>query len=82
MCVCVCVCVCELLSYVWLFVTPWAVDHQAPLFTEFSKQEYWSGYIYLKYLDNWIKGVKGQADCLLGDQCIVNTLKRISISEE
>ena len=26
-----------------LFVTPWTVAHQAPLFMEFSRQEYWSG---------------------------------------
>ena len=25
------------------FVTPWTVAHQAPLSTEFSRQEYWSG---------------------------------------
>ena len=25
------------------FGAPWTVDHQAPLFTEFSRQEYWSG---------------------------------------
>ena len=31
------------LSRVWLFVTPWAVDYQAPLSMEFSRQEYWSG---------------------------------------
>ena len=24
------------------FVTPWTVDHQAPLSMEFSRQEYWS----------------------------------------
>ena len=24
-------------------VTPWTVPHQAPLSTEFSRQEYWSG---------------------------------------
>ena len=44
-CVCVCVCVCACtcvcsLSRVWLFGTPWAVDSQAPLFMEFSRQEY------------------------------------------
>ena len=39
--VCVCVCVC-MLSHVWLFVTPCTVSFQAPLATEFSKQEYWS----------------------------------------
>ena len=31
------------LSCVWLFATPWTVAHQAPLFMEFSRKEYWSG---------------------------------------
>ena len=31
------------LSCVQLFVAPWIVACQAPLFTEFSRQEYWSG---------------------------------------
>ena len=51
LCVCVCVCVCvrararaQFLSGVWLFVTPWIVAHQAPLSTEFSKQEHWRGF--------------------------------------
>ena len=30
------------LSSVKLFATPWTVAHQAPLSTEFSRQEYWS----------------------------------------
>ena len=37
---------CVLLSHfgcVRLFVTPWTVDWQAPLFMGFSSQEYWSG---------------------------------------
>ena len=38
-CVRVFVCVCERES---LFVTPWAVAHQAPLSMEFPRQEYWS----------------------------------------
>ena len=29
-------------SHVWLFVTLWTVDHQAPLSKGFSRQEYWS----------------------------------------
>ena len=33
-CVCVCVCVC-VLSHIRLFVTPWTVAHQAPLFMGF-----------------------------------------------
>ena len=31
------------LSCIWLFVTPWTVAHQAPLFMGFSRQECWSG---------------------------------------
>ena len=31
------------LSHVWLFATPWTCSPQAPLFMEFSRQEYWSG---------------------------------------
>ena len=32
-----------LLNHVQLFVTLWAVAHQAPLSMGFSRQEYWSG---------------------------------------
>ena len=31
------------LSHVQLFVTPWTVDHQAPLSIGFSRQDYWNG---------------------------------------
>ena len=31
------------LSRVQLFATPWTVAYQAPLFMEFSRQEYWTG---------------------------------------
>ena len=31
------------LSRVQLFATPWIAAHQAPLSTEISRQEYWSG---------------------------------------
>ena len=31
------------LSRVQLFATPWAVVHQVPLSTGFSRQEHWSG---------------------------------------
>ena len=33
----------QLLSRVWLFVTPWIIACQAPLSMGFSRQEYWSG---------------------------------------
>ena len=31
------------LGCVWFFATPWTIAHQAPLSTEFSRQEHWSG---------------------------------------
>ena len=31
-----------MLSCVWLFVTPWTIACQAPLFMEFFRQEYWN----------------------------------------
>ena len=31
------------LSHVRLFVTPWTLAREAPLFLEFSRQEYWKG---------------------------------------
>ena len=34
---------CQSLNHVWLFVIPWTVAKQAPLFTGFSRQGYWSG---------------------------------------
>ena len=36
------VCMLSHFSHVRLFVTLWAVAHQAPLSTGFSRQEYWS----------------------------------------
>ena len=35
--------VCVLVTKSCLFATPLTIAHQAPLFMEFSKQEYWSG---------------------------------------
>ena len=37
------ICVCWSFSHVWLFVTPCTIACQAPLSTEFSRQEHWSG---------------------------------------
>ena len=37
-----------MLSYIWLFVTPWTVPHQAPLSMGFPRQEYWSGCHFLR----------------------------------
>ena len=56
-----------MLSYVQLFVTLWAVDHQAPLSMEFSRQEYWSGLPCPtpKYLPN--PGIKPGSPALQAD---------------
>ena len=40
---CVRECVFHFFTRVWLFVTLWAIVHQASLSIGFSKQEYWSG---------------------------------------
>ena len=38
---------CDLVAKLCLtLVTPWTVPHQAPLLTEFSRQEYWSGFSF------------------------------------
>ena len=34
-----------LFSHVWFFANPWTAACQAPLSMEFSRQEYWSGYL-------------------------------------
>ena len=34
------------LGHVRLFAIPWTVAHHAPLSMEFSKQEYWSGFLF------------------------------------
>ena len=34
------------LSRVWFFATPWTIAHKDPLFTGFSKQEYWRGLLF------------------------------------
>ena len=40
---CLHACVLSCFSCVWLFVTPWSIDCQAPLSMGFSRHEYWSG---------------------------------------
>ena len=37
----------QLLSFIRLFATPPSVAHQAPLSMRFSRQEYWSGLLFL-----------------------------------
>ena len=45
-----------------IFVTPWTVAHQASLFMEFPKQEYWSG---LPFPSPWCLPTERSNLCLL-----------------
>ena len=49
------------------FVTPWTVDHQAPLSMGFPRQKYWSGLPFLspKYLPD--PGIETASPALAGD---------------
>ena len=51
-------------SHVQLFVTPWTVAHQVPLFMEFSKQEYWSGLPFPSSGDLPDPGIKPRSPAL------------------
>ena len=55
---------CQSLSYVWLFATPWTVAHQAPLSTEFSRQECWSGEPFLSLRDPPNPGIELKSPAL------------------
>ena len=51
-------CVLSCFRRVRLFVTLWAVAHQAPLSMEFSRQEYWSGLSFPSLADLPNPGIK------------------------
>ena len=53
-----CVLCVQSLGCVRLFVTPYTVSHQAPLFMGFSRQEYWSGLSFLSPGDLPDPGIK------------------------
>ena len=42
----------------YLTVTPWTIDHQAPLSIGFARQYYWSGFPYLSPGDLPDPGIK------------------------
>ena len=56
-----CACVLSRLSPVQLFQTLWAVAHQAPLSTGFSRQEYWNGLPFLPPRDLPNPGVEPES---------------------
>ena len=60
-----CVSVCSL-GDVRLFVTPWTVAHQAPLFMGFSRQEYWNGLPFPSPGDLPDPGIEFESPALAG----------------
>ena len=61
-------CVCTLLlSFVWLFVTPWILTHKGPLSMEFLRQEYWSALSFLSSGDLPAPGIKPASTALQTD---------------
>ena len=55
------------LSRVRLFVILWTVAYQAPLFMEFSRQEYWSGLPFFSPGDLPNPGIKPRSPALQAD---------------
>ena len=51
-------------------VTPWAVAHQAPLSTGFSRQEYWSGLPFPSPRDLPDLGIKTGSPALQADSLL------------
>ena len=54
-------------AQLWLFATPWIVAHQAPLYVEFSRQEYWSGLPFPSPGDLPIPGIEPRSPALQAD---------------
>ena len=62
-------------SHVQLFATPWTVSSQAPLFMEFSRQEYWSGWPFPSpgdLPDPWIEAMSSEAPALWVDSLLLS----------
>ena len=57
----------KLLSHVQLFAASWTVAYQAPLFMEFSRQEYWSGLPFPSPGDLPDPGIKPGSSALQAD---------------
>ena len=54
------------LSHIRLFATLWTVAHKAPLSMEFSRQEYWSGFLFPTPADLPDPGIKSMSPALAG----------------
>ena len=66
-----CVCVLRCFSCVQLFETTWTVAHQAPLSMEFSRQEYWNGFLFPSLGDLPNPGIEPGSPTLQADSCTI-----------
>ena len=64
------------LSHVQLFVTSWAVAHQAPLPMDFSRQEYWSGLLFPSPEDFPNPGIEPRSPALQVDSLLSEPLEK------
>ena len=53
-----------------IFVTPWIVDHEAPQFMGFSRQEYWSGLPFSSLGDLPDSGIEPGSPALQADSLL------------
>ena len=72
----------QVLSHVWLFVTPWTVAHQALMFMGFSRQECWSGLLFLPAGDRPTQRLNLSPLCLLHCRRILYPLSHQGSHEE
>ena len=57
----------KLLTWVWLFATPWTVAYQVPLSMDFSRQENWSGLPFPSLVDLPKPGIEPKSPALQSD---------------
>ena len=62
-----------MLSWVWLFVSPWTVAHQAPPSMEFSREEYWSRLLFPSLLHPLLSSPHCPPPCHLGSRLLSHT---------
>ena len=55
----------------WTLATSWTVAHQAPLYTRFSRQEYWSGLLFSSPGDLPDPGIEPRSPALQADSLLV-----------
>ena len=65
----------ESLSHVHLFVSPWAVDLQAPLSMGFSRQKYWGGLPFPSSWDLPNPGIETVSPALKADSSPMSHLR-------